>query len=182
MLLLLQLLLRLLLVLDGGIEQLLGIVLAHLGLGLLLLLLIVLLVFLLVRLLLILLLVVLLLVVVASLLVLLLLILFLLLMLAEHEIVTGLVVLGIQTQGILVRLDGLTVHLVGLTDDTHVMVGLCLAQGIGLQTGCSLELLHSGRVLLLCHEGITQVEGCLRVLGVLLNRLTIGHLGIGIIA
>ena len=67
-------------------------------------------------------------------LVLLLLILLLFLMLTEHEVITGLIIVRVQTEGVLIGLDSLTVHLMRLTDDTDVMEGLSLAQGIGLQT------------------------------------------------
>ena len=69
----------------------------------------------------------------------------------------------------------------GLTDDTDVMESLRLSQGITLKTSGILELLHSGRVFLLRHQGISQVEGGLRILAILLYSLTVGHFGIGII-
>ena len=126
--------------------------------------------------------VVLFLVVVAALLVLLILLLFLLLMLAENEVITRLVVSGVQTEGILVGLDGLTIHLMRLADHTHIMEGFCLTQGVRLQLRGILKLHHSRRVLLLRHQGITQVEYGLRILGILLDGLTIRHFCIGIVA
>ena len=180
----LQLILRLFFVLDGGIQQLFSILLTHLGLLLLLLFLVVLLILLIFLLILLLLifLVVLLLIVITTLLVLLILLLFLLLMLAEHEVITRLIVSGVQTEGILVGLDGLSIHLMRLADHTHIMEGLCLTQGVRLQFRGILKLHHSRRVFLLCHQGIAQVEHGLRILGILLDGLTIGHLCIGIVA
>ena len=162
-----------------------SILLTHLGLLLLLLFLVVLLIFLIFLLILLLLvfLVVLLLVVVATtLLVLLILLLFLLLMLAEHEVITRLVVSGVQTEGILVGLDGLTIHLMRLADHTHIMEGLCLTQGVCLQLRGILKLHHSRRIFLLRHQGIAQVKHSLRILGILLDGLTVGHLCIGIVS
>ena len=115
-------------------------------------------------------------------LVLLLLILFPFLMLTEHEVITGLIIVRVQTEGVLIGLDSLTVHLMRLTDDTDVMEGLSLAQGIGLQTRSGFELFNGNRVFLLSHQSIAEVERCLRILGVLLNGLTVSHLRIGIVA
>ena len=98
----------LLLILDGGIQQLLGIILAHLGLLLLLLLLVVLFILILIRLLLVFILVFIIIVLVAATLVLLILVLFFFLVFAENEVITGLVIVGIQTERILIRLDSLT--------------------------------------------------------------------------
>ena len=64
--------------------------------------------------------------VVITLLVLSVLILLLLLMFTEHTVITRLIVIRIQTQCILVSLDGLTIHLMRLTDNTDVMECLCL--------------------------------------------------------
>ena len=115
-------------------------------------------------------------------LVLLLLILLLFLMFTEHEVITGLIIVRVQTEGVLIGLDSLTVHLMRLTDDTDVMEGLSLAQGIGLQTRSGFELFNGNRVFLLSHQSIAEVERCLRILGVLLNGLTVSHLRIGIVA
>ena len=175
----LQLVLRLLLILDGSIQQLFRIILAHLRLRLLLLLL-VLLVLLLILLLLVFL-IVLLLVVVALLVLLLVLLLFLLLMLAENQVIACLIIAGVQTEGILIGLYRFAIHLMRLADDTHIMIGLGLTQRIGFQLGSTLELRHSGRILLLRHQGITQIIDGLRVLGVLLNSFPIRHLCVGIV-
>ena len=64
---------------------------------------------------------------------LLLLILLILLVLTENQVIAALIVGRIQTERILIGLDGLTVHLMGLTDDTDVMEGLRLTKRIGLQ-------------------------------------------------
>ena len=179
MLRLLHALLRLFLVLDGSIEELFSILLTHLRL-LLLLLLLVLLLLLLVLLLLIFLIFLLLLILV--LLVLLVLLLLLLLTLAEHQVVACLVIVGIQAEGLFVGLDGLSIHLMALTDDTHVMEGLVLALRVGLELGSTLKLYDGGRVFLLSHQGIAQVIGSLRIAGILLHCLPVAHLRIGEVA
>ena len=69
-----------------------------------------------------------------------------------------------------------------LTDDTDVMEGLRLAQGIGLQTRGGFELLNGDRVFLLSHQRIAEVEGSLRILGILFDGLTVSYLRIGIVA
>ena len=112
-------------------------------------------------------------VVVTLLVLLLVLLLFLLLMLTENQIIACLIVSRIQTKGTLIGLNGFTIHLMRLTDHTHVMEGFRLAQRIGLQLGGTLKLHDSGRVFLLSHQGIAQVEDSLRVLGILLYRLTV---------
>ena len=119
--------------------------------------------------------------IVAATLVLLVLVLLLFQMLTEHEVIACLVVVGIQTEGILISLDGLAILLMRLTNHTNIMESLSLSQGITLQACSILELFHSCRVFLLCHQGIAQVKGCLRILIVLLHSLTIRHLGIGVI-
>ena len=103
-------------------------------------------------------------------------------MFAEHEVITGLIVGRVQTEGVLIGLDRLTVHLMCLTDDTDVMEGLRLTQGVGLQSRGGFELLNGDRVFLLSHQSVAEVERCLRILGVLLNGLTVSHLRIGIVA
>ena len=177
----LHLVLRHLLVLNGGIQQLLGIVLTHLRLLLLLLLFVVFLIFVLIFLI-VLLLVVFLLIVLIVLILLLILILLLFLTLTEHQVVARFIVIRIQAQGILVGLDSLTIHLVRLANHTHVMIGSRLAQRVGLDAGSLLKLLHSGRVLLLGHQRITQVISSLRILGIFFYGLTIRHLGLIILS
>ena len=103
---------------DSGIQQLLGIILTHLGL--LLLLLLILLFFLLILLLLVFLII--LFTIVITLLVLLVLLLFLLQMLAEYKVVTRLIIIGVQPESIFIGLNSFTIHLVRLTDDTYIMI------------------------------------------------------------
>ena len=95
-----------------------------------------------------------LLIVVAAPLVLLVLVLLLFLMLAEHEVIARLIIVGVQTEGILIGLDSLAILLMRLTDDANVMEGLRFSQGVGFKTCSILELLYSGRVFLLGHQGI----------------------------
>ena len=167
---LLHAVLRLLLLLHGSIQQLFGILLAHLRLGLLLLLLLLLLVLIL---LLIFLVVFLLIILVLLVLILLILVLLLLLTLAENEGITRLVIIRTQAQGILVGLDGLTIHLVRLTDDTQIMERLVLAHRIGLQLGSALKLYHCRRVLVLRQKRIAKVVDSLRIARILLDSLPI---------
>ena len=119
-----------------------------------------------------------LLIVLVVLILLLVLVLLLFLFFAENQVIAGFIVVRIQAQGILVSLDSLAIHLVRLTDHTHVMIGCSLTQRVGFDAGSLLELLHSRRILLLSHQRITQVIGCLRILGIFFYGLTIRHLGL----
>ena len=172
MLRLFQTILSLLLLLHGCIQQLFGIVLTHLWLRLLLFLVLLILVFILILLLLVFL-IVLFLILFVLILILLVLILFLFLMFTENQVVAGLIICRIQTQGILIGLYRLTVHLMRLTDDTNIMERLVFAQGVRLQLRSILKLFDGCRVFLLRHQGITQVIHSLRVLRVLLHRLSV---------
>ena len=69
-----------------------------------------------------------------------------------------------------------------LTDDTDIMERHSLAKRRGLKFAGSLELLNGSRVFLLSHQRIAQIVDSLRILWVLLYRLTIGNLGIGEVA
>ena len=154
-----------------------GIVLTHLGL-LLLLLLVLLLILFLVFLVVLLLVILLVLVVLVLLVLLLLFVLLLLHMLAEHQIVTGLIVIRIITQGILVGLDSLVIHLVSLAYYSHIVIGSGLAQRIGLDACRLFKLLYCSRILLLRHQRIAQIICSLRILGILLYSLAIRYLSL----
>jgi hypothetical protein len=75
--------------------------------------------------------------------VLLVLLLLLLLALAEFQVVASLVVRWVQAQTLLVGFNSLSIHLVTLADDTHVVEGLRLAQLIGFNLGSFLKLRNS---------------------------------------
>ena len=62
------------------------------------------------------------------------------------------------------------------------MEGLRLTQRVRLQLRGILKLRYSRRIFLLSHQGIAQVKHSLRILGILLDGLTVGHLCIGIVA
>ena len=115
-------------------------------------------------------------------LVLLILLLLFLLTLAEFQVVTGLIVLRIVAQRLLVGFYGLAEHLTLLTHHTHVVVGLSPADGIILLLGSSLQLTHCRRILMLAQQCRTQVVVGLWVAHILLHGLTIGHLCIGEVA
>ena len=87
--------------------------------------------------------------------------------------------MGIHAQTLLVGLNGLAKHLVTLADYAHIVVSLRLTQWVGLSLGCLLELGHSGRVLVLEQQRISQVIGCLRIAVVLFYGLAVADLGIG---
>ena len=156
------------------IEQLFGILLAHLllGLRLLLLLLLVLLLFLLFLFFFFLFLVV------FPALVLLVL---LLLSLAEREVVARLVVGGIVAEAFLIGFDGLGIHLVLLANPAQVVIGHRLAFLVRFELSGVLKLHDGRRVFLLHHHRAAEVVDGLRIALVGRDGLLVFHFGLGVL-
>ena len=160
--------------LHGGIEQLLGVVLAHLllllVLGLLVLILVVL---------------VLIVLVLIVLLVLVFVVLFLVVLrlalqppLASGQIGAGLVVVGVVAQALLVGSYGLLVELVLLAYHTDVVIHHGSALRCLLQFAGRLVLFDCSRVFLLCHQRAAQIVVCLGIGRVFAQSLAVFHFGL----
>ena len=102
--------------------------------------------------------------------------------LAEGQVIARLVVVGIVAKRLLIGFDGFAVLLVLLADDTHVMISLGTAHGVGLQLGSSVKLAQGQRVLTLHQQGIAKVVVSLRVAGILLDSLAVQHLSLSTVA
>ena len=178
------------LLLNGGIQELLGILAAHLVLVRLVLVLIILVILILVLVVLIILIVVFILVIFVLVLILILLILVLVLilvvlvlilvlrivleqLLAEGKIITGLIVLWIASQRHLVVFDGLCIFTVVLHDHAHVVIAGCTAEAVGFQLGSIGKLLYRHGVFLLRHERTTKIVYRLWILLILGDSLAI---------
>ena len=187
----LHLALRILLLLDGSVQELFSIIFAHLVLIVLILLIVLVLVVLIFIVLvlvfilifvLILILLVFVLVLVFILIVLILIVLLVLLLvfkqfLAEGKIISGCIVLRIAAQGVLIASYGLRILLMLLHDHTDVVVTSGASHLVRFQFRSILKLYHRHRILLLHHQGATQIIDSLRILLVLGDSLAILRFG-----
>ena len=97
--------------------------------------------------------------------------------LAEGKIISGCIVLRIATQGVLIASYGLRILLMLLHDHTHVVVTSGAPNLVRFQFRSILKLYHRHRILLLHHQGATQIIDSLRILLVLGDSLAILRFG-----
>ena len=185
----LHLALRILLLLDGSVQELFSIIFAHLVLIVLILLIVLVLVVLIFIvlvlvfiLILVLILILLVFVLVFILIVLILIVLLVLLLvfkqfLAEGKIISGCIVLRIAAQGVLITSYGLRILLMLLHDHTHVVVTSGASNLVRFQFRSILKLYHRHRILLLHHQGAPQIIDSLRILLILGDSLAILRFG-----
>jgi len=177
-LLILQLLLSLLFLLTGSFEHLFHVVAAHFWLILFLLILLILLLLILLLLILLFLLLFFFILVVLLILLTLILRLVLLFLHALHEVVACIVIVGIESQRLLVGFNGFAIELMGLCDVAHVVIGLSTSDGVLLCRSSLFEIGYGERVLALQHQRVSDVEEGLRIAGIAVESLAIGGLSL----
>ena len=97
--------------------------------------------------------------------------------LAEGKIISGCIVLRIAAQGVLITSYGLRILLMLLHDHTHIVVTSDASHLVRFQFRSILKLYHCHRILLLHHQGATQIIDSLRILLVLGDSLAILRFG-----
>lgn len=97
--------------------------------------------------------------------------------LAEGKIISGCIVLRIAAQGVLITSYGLRILLMLLHDHTHIVVTSGASHLVRFQFRSILKLYHCHRILLLHHQGATQIIDSLRILLVLGDSLAILRFG-----